>query len=248
MLDTIIIDNKDSETDDLAIHLKMYCPFLNYQGVICEQKKINIALKNPNLHILFVNPSIISNDTKFHLETEYFQQKSIICINESFKYAELAINWKSVSYLKKPFCLDKLMKSLAQAKLKIKSFDTPQLDALNTQSLTNKSKQNHLFGIPSIKGYEIIDIRDIIRCEGLQKCTKVVAKNRENIISSYSIGVFKKKLSQYSNFFSPHRSYIVNLQYVKSYQKCGVVIMKDNHSVPISQGNKKKILDRILHI
>jgi len=94
---------------------------------------------------------------------------------------------------------------------------------------------------------EILNTSEIIRCEGLQKCTRIVALKRSNIVSSYNLGEFKKLL-QIPYFFSPHKSYLINLKFVQKYLKEGSILMTDNKWVPVSRRNKKKFLDCILHV
>ncbi|MEM9916969.1 MAG: LytTR family DNA-binding domain-containing protein [Bacteroidota bacterium] len=111
----------------------------------------------------------------------------------------------------------------------------------------NKAATDQIIGIPTIDGLEILNVRDIIRCEGLQKCTRIVTRTRSDIVSSYNLGEFRKLLENFS-FFSPHKSYLVNLHCIKKYYKEGTLLMEDNTPVPVSRRCKKKFLAQILHI
>ncbi|MEO1517065.1 MAG: LytTR family DNA-binding domain-containing protein [Bacteroidota bacterium] len=104
-----------------------------------------------------------------------------------------------------------------------------------------------MIGIPTMDGLEVLKVQDIIRCEGLQKCTRIVTVDRSDIVSSYNLGEFRRLLEPY-DFFSPHKSYLVNLGFVKKYYKEGTLLMQDDATVPVSRRNKKKFLDRILHV
>ncbi len=106
---------------------------------------------------------------------------------------------------------------------------------------------NNLIGIPTVDGMEYIDVHKIIQCEGLQACTRVITTDRPNIISSYCIGKFLKLLQPFG-FYSPHKSYIINLRHVKRYGKEGIITLTDKHHVPVSRRRKTEFLGLIPHI
>jgi len=247
MLNAVIIDKKDSDVLRLTDHLKKYCPFLQCKGVVENSSCITSALRNPENNILFINPLLTPLAQTQQMIASFAKEKSIICINKTNDYAELAVAWKSSAYLRKPFGLEKLIHAVEQARGKIENnFKQLEREQL-LQQLLKRKEQNNLLGIPTIKGFEIIDVNDIIRCEGLQKCTKIIT-SQKGIVSSYSIGMFKSILAPYPNFFFSHRSHIINLKSVKAYQKCGIIVLKDNATVPVSKNNKEKFLSLILHI
>ena len=104
-----------------------------------------------------------------------------------------------------------------------------------------------LFGIPTIEGFIFFALGDIIRCEALQKCTRLVTQSRSNFVSSYNLGEFRKLLEPFG-FFSPHRSHLINPTHVSEYLREGTIIMSDNSYVPIAKHKKKVFLDSITHL
>ncbi|AUP77921.1 LytTR family transcriptional regulator DNA-binding domain-containing protein [Flavivirga eckloniae] len=51
-------------------------------------------------------------------------------------------------------------------------------------------------------------------------------------------------LIEQSNFYRPHRSYIINIQHIKQYIKKdgNYILMKNNVSVPITREKRKEFL------
>lgn len=96
-------------------------------------------------------------------------------------------------------------------------------------------------GIPTIDGFNFFSPHEIIRCEGYQNCTRIVTVKQSDIVSSYNIGVFRKKLEQF-HFFSPHKSHLINLEHMSKFHKEGTITMSDNSSVPISKRKKSNFL------
>ena len=94
---------------------------------------------------------------------------------------------------------------------------------------------------PTLKGFDFISIHDIIRCEGLQKCTRIITQEKSDIISSYNIGEFVKRLEKHG-FFQNHKSHLINLRHIKQYYKEGTIKMADNSFVPVSKRKKSQFL------
>lgn len=107
--------------------------------------------------------------------------------------------------------------------------------------------KERVVGIPTIDGYEFLFPNEIIRCEGLQKCTRILTSTKTDIISSYNIGEFKKLLESF-HFYAPHKSHLINLAYVKKYKREGIIILRDNTQIPVSKRRKGDFLEMIHHL
>ena len=104
-----------------------------------------------------------------------------------------------------------------------------------------------LIGIPTIEGMEFIDTQNIIRCEGLQKCTLIVTTEKSDIISSYNIGKFAELLEN-DGFFPCHRSHLINLQYVKKYTREGYIFFSaTSKPVPLARRKRADFLCEMRH-
>ena len=104
-----------------------------------------------------------------------------------------------------------------------------------------------IIGIPTFEGLEFVKVNQIIRCEGIQRCTRIYLDGLPNIVSSYSIGEFEKMLRKHS-FFMCHKSHLVNLHCIRKYHKNGTLIMIDHSNVPVSRRRKKHFIERVSHI
>ncbi|MCO6490916.1 MAG: LytTR family transcriptional regulator DNA-binding domain-containing protein [Phaeodactylibacter sp.] len=99
-------------------------------------------------------------------------------------------------------------------------------------------------GIPTIEGYEFLAVNEILRCEGLQKYTRVIARGKTDIVSSYNLGEFRNLLEPYG-FFAPHRSHLINLRHIRKYHKEGSIYMEDGVCVPVAKRMKKEFLSLV---
>ncbi|MCB9349619.1 MAG: LytTR family transcriptional regulator [Lewinellaceae bacterium] len=79
---------------------------------------------------------------------------------------------------------------------------------------------------------DFLKMGEILRCEVPQRFTRIVTTEGKGIISSYHIGVFRDLLEN-QGFFSPHKSHLVNLQYIRKLLREGTLVMRDGSTVPV---------------
>ena len=60
-------------------------------------------------------------------------------------------------------------------------------------------------------------------------------------MSSYNLGAYRKILDE-QVFYSVHRSYIANMNHIKSYQTSGMLIMDDNMQIPVARSVRADFL------
>ena len=119
----------------------------------------------------------------------------------------------------------------------------PEKKSINSEPSSIEVQQlpENIIGIPTIEGYDFISIQDIIRCEGYQRCTRIVTNQRSDIVSSYHIGFFKKRLEN-CGFYSTHKSHFINLHHIRKYLKEGSILMSDGTYVPLSKRRKTNFM------
>lgn len=84
------------------------------------------------------------------------------------------------------------------------------------------------------KGFEwsMIPFSDIVYCEIIDRKVYLHLKNEEVVDYYDKIAALEKKLD--NRFFKCHRSYLINLQHLKSYKR-GMAYLANNETVPVSR-------------
>ena len=197
MLKTILIDSETSFANQLAVGLQNQFPEVKICAQFCNLETANPSIRkfHPNLIFLDANlPDLRKKDFYYRGRTEGFE---IIITSNNSNHAMEAIDYQLCGYLRKPFCKDRLSKVVQNALIRLKNkAQRAELEKL-IKELRYSNSNNKLVGIPTIEGFEFLKVSDIIRCEGLQKCTRIVTIDRSDIISSYNIGEFRKILENY---------------------------------------------------
>jgi len=98
--------------------------------------------------------------------------------------------------------------------------------------------------IPCSKTFDLLALRQIIRFQGLQNYTKIFLEDGSTLLSSCNIGSYRVILES-QEFFSCHKSHLINKQHVIRYHKNGEVEMSDHSKVPVARRRKEKFFEEL---
>lgn len=127
-----------------------------------------------------------------------------------------------------------------------KTYDLGKIEKL-LKELCQSALLNQKIALPTDHGIDFIQVKSIIRCEGSKKYTRIYTTDAEPILSSYNIGKFKKLFEDITVFFLSHKSHLVNISYIKNYQRSGLIQMIDDTIVPVSVRRRNSFLDLIMN-
>ena len=243
LLSALVLTDK-SQSDSLSLtKLTQYCPQLEIRAELSCMEVASRYIKNekPNLIIIDLADSLLKG-LKMLIKKPCFDFEVIIISNNRAHFIE-AIKHCALGFILKPVNIPEFVLTIHHAEQRIRAKEEWESRILPSANLPT----HKVIGVPTIEGYEFIVIKDIIRCEGLQKCTRVVIKNRKDIVSSYNLGEFKKILEPYG-FHAPHKSFIINLSEIVKYYREGRVEMSDSSCVPVARRRKNEFLDLLLHL
>jgi two-component system, LytTR family, response regulator len=175
------------------------------------------------------------------LEQCSYKSFSVVFTTSYEHYALKAIKFSAIDFLLKPFNYDEIFYSLEKAK----SLSEPNSKIL-VNNLSGLSEQEKRIGISSSKGINYLKLGDIIRCEANGNYTIFVMKDGTQQVSSRPLKDYEDLLGEFS-FLRIHKSYLINLNYVKSFIRNdgGFITMSDDLELPISKAKKDEFLERM---
>lgn len=240
-IDAIIIDQEPSS------YLKS-CLFTQFPDIKVQGEATGISHARRLIHD--VNPSLVFADMKlFNIDSllEMTQGLSnrceMICLSNCADDAISALRHHVCGFILKPLNAGDIVISVKTA-----------LKNLEAQAPTDTSidqapalPHTRLIGIPTMEGIDFLYVHEIIRCEGLQKCTRVLTMRRKSLLSSYNIGEFKKLLDTYG-FFLCHKSHLINLMHVKRVTREGFIFLSDAEAVPLARRKRLEFLQQLKHL
>ncbi|MGB0523216.1 MAG: LytR/AlgR family response regulator transcription factor [Flammeovirgaceae bacterium] len=240
----LIIDDEQKARKLLSVLLHEHCPEITELEVAADLpegiKKIHQF--RPNVIFLDVEMPEYSGLelTKFINVNEF--EFEIIFTTAYAHYAVQAFELSAVDYLLKPLRPDKLKEAVSRVASSFKKNHlAQQLEAL--KSCFERNEFNKI-GIPNSDGILFLNIDEIIVIEADGPYSKVYSKNTEMILVSKPMKYFVDLLISRQVFYKPHRSYLINLKFVRQFVKKdgGYILMDNDQVISISKENRDSFL------
>lgn len=156
-------------------------------------------------------------------------------------YAIKAFRLSAIDYLLKPIQEDQLTEAVKKLKEEKKNRDNQS--RLNALSENLREERNEVLCIPSQSGFEYLPVSEIEYLEADGSYVKIYCINNRSLTVSKNLKYFENALADCTNFIRPHRSFLVNIDYVTNYSKSdgGFLILKRNVQIPVSRERKQAI-------
>ncbi len=244
MLNALIIDDEIDARNALEVLLTKFVKDVNVvgqaSGVKTGIEQINSL--NPDVVFLDIN---MEDGTGFDLLDELSEIKFHLVFVTAFnQYAIKAFKYTAFDYLLKPVDLQELRKCVER----LNSIGKVTVGNTRMQELrtTHKSGQFSKITLPNLGGFDVVDIEEIIRCEGQKNYTTFYLKDNRKLVVSKTLKEYELILQEH-NFLRVYQSHLINLKCIKQYQKGrgGTVVMEDGSEIPVSREKKEVLLRKI---
>jgi two-component system LytT family response regulator len=247
MIRTIIIDDEMHCIDRLTGLVKEYhADTIEILGACKTAEEGLRAIQTLRPELVFLDIQI--HDTiAFDLLRQIGEIDFEVIFTTAFdKYAVEAFRFSAIDYLLKPIVPEELQQSVKRLEKKIAKDETAQkLDTLfhNFKNIQGASRR---IAVPVMNGLVFIQVSDIIRCESAINYTTLFLKDKQKLTVARTLREFEELLTN-ANFYRVHNSHLVNLAYIKNYNKGkgGILTMTDNSQVEVSTRRKDDFLKRL---
>lgn len=249
-MEAIIIDDERKARNLLRILITENCPKIT-SIIEAEDLLSGVELvKERRPQIVFLD---IEMPEHSGLEILNFLNKEDVTFEIIFTtaysdYAIRAFQLSAIDYLLKPLRAETVKSAIEKAIQQIGKSDI----SLKLEELKKSLKTSNFnkIGLPFADGFKFVNFEDIILFEADGMYTKVTTVKETEILVCKPLRHFVELLEIQSNFYKPHRSYLINLKYIKEYIKKegGYIIMDNNKSVSIANDKKEEFLTIIQNI
>lgn len=243
MIRAIIIEEDASAREHLRMMINEADEEIEIVGECASLKKAEEAVEDIEPELLFLNVKV-SEESGFDLLDRIPPDLcEAILMSADESEALKALRYGAAGYVLKPVAKDELKHAIVHAKRRI-SAAQPEVDYGKLfDYIRNAEGGNDKIALPTPDGFLFIRSREIIRCESDKVYTWVHMNGGKKILCSYNIGEFRKILPDHA-FFQVHKSHILSLQYVRSYNgKDSTVELTEGTIIPVSRRNKAAFLN-----
>lgn len=250
MMKVLIIDDERKARNVLRILLKENCKEIT---TILEAEDLLsgvelIKKEQPKLVFLDVEmPEHSGLEIINFIEKDNYNFE-IIFVTAYSDYAIKAFQLSAIDYLLKPVRPSQIKEAVNKA---ISNIGKNELsERLEELKKSFNSQQLKKIAIPFSEGIKFICFEDIIFFEADGMYTKITTTTVSSLLVSKPLKHFVELLQSQNTFYKPHRSYLVNLSFIKEYIKKdgGYIIMENNHIVSISKDKKEEFLKLVSYM
>lgn len=244
MIRAIIVDDEQHCVDRLTDLLAKDFDDTVHVMAICNT--VDDAVKT----IQKLQPDLVFLDIQIHEQSGFDLLKLIdkrdfeVIFTTAFdNFAVQAFRFSAIDYLLKPIDATDLQEAIGKLKQMRLSSDTSAKINLLLDNLKETNVTSKRIRVPVMNGFVMIQVSDIIRCESEINYTTFFLKDKQKLLVSKTLKEFEELLSAY-HFFRVHNSHLVNLAYVKSYNKGkgGSIVLMDGTGIEISTRRKEEFL------
>jgi two-component system LytT family response regulator len=242
-LRTIIVEDEQLSRETLSAYLKKYCPEVDLIGMAKDVRegKALIETAKPDLVLLDVEMpygnafDLLESLSEINFET--------IFITAYSHYAMRALNFSASYYILKPIDIEELMNAVKKVHESKKNNESNVHTKTLVENIKTVSDQSKKVVLPTMEGFDVVEVQDIVRCQGNDNFTDFYLKDGTKKMICRTLKFYDEILKDFG-FMRVHRSHMVNLNYITSYKrgKGGTLTMIDGSEVDVSPGKKQELL------
>ena len=247
ILRTILIDDEPRGLNSLQKLLE-----LNYPDVVMHATCTNVDDAIEKIQQL--HPDLIFLDIAMPVKNGFDLLKGlrdvlfeVIFVTAHNQFMVEAFHFSAVDYLLKPVDDELLIDAVKRAKKRIiEKSGSKNIETFLHNMKQKQTPQNMKLCIPSLKGFQVVELNDILYAEAAGNYTNFYFTNDPLICTSKPIHEYEELLAD-AGFVRIHKSYLVNLLHVKEYLKGegGSVILSNGTEVEVARRKKDIFLSKM---
>lgn len=237
-----IVEDEPSAREVLKAYLAKYCPQVEVVGEAKDAREAIEGLHRVQPQLVFLDVElpygnafdILDACRDIHFETIFvtaYSEYSLRALNESASY-----------YLLKPISIEELILAVNKVEKQIEDKAIDQRNRILLDNLRESNPRRKQIVLPTLEGFEVVKIEDIVRLQGNGNFTDLYLRNKSKKMVCRFLKHFEEILPP--PFLRVHKSHIVNLDCVTGYLKTsgGLIQLEDGEEIELSPSYKEAFL------
>ncbi len=240
----LIIDNEEQIRIGLEKQLKTFCPQVTQIQQATGVVSGLLAISNYKPDLVFLDVEMDDGtgiELASKLESYSFQ---LVFITAHDKYAVNAFKLSAIDFLLKPIDVEDLINSVVRAEKNIKNKTLELQFKILQESISSIAVTDKKIVLKDNESIYFVKVSDIVRCKAEGPYTEFYLMSDQKIIISKSLKEYEEVLEPFG-FVRTHHSHLINIKHISRFDKAdgGVLVMDNEHVVPVSQRKRELILE-----
>ncbi len=240
----LILDDIRISREGLATLLNKIDPDIEIAASVATTEEARQVFEEMTIDVAFLDIQLQAG-TSFDLVDEIPFETKVVFITAYDEHAISAIRKGAFDYLLKPINSSDLRNCIQR----IRDVDLQMAESNQFGNAKNDDARVHsdLIGITGLDSIIFLKIEDIMYLKADGKYT-MIQTTTEHITSSKNLKVFETMLPE-SKFMRVHHSFLLNLKYIKKFQKeYNTLVLENGAQIPVSKSRKDLLMQRLMHV
>ncbi len=246
MIKLVLVEDEQEIVSLLKKIIADYCPDFSIIGTASDFNSAKILLQETKPDIALLDINLPGGNTFDILKSLPNIAFKVIFLTGYEEFAIQAIKFCAIDYLLKPLDPAELIKALHQGAKSIKDENDKQKLEAFFRNIGEPARDHKVIVLKTSESIHIVEVSDIVRCESDSSYTTFFLSDGQKILISKPLKEYDELLSSF-HFFRVHQSHLVNMKYVKKFEKAngGFIVMRDGSNVPVSFRKKDALISTI---
>jgi two-component system LytT family response regulator len=246
-LRTILVDDEPRGLNSMQKLLELNCPEVVIIATCTSADAAIEKIQDLQPDLVFLDIAMpAKNGFDLLRELEGFRFE-VIFVTAHNQFMIDAFHFSAIDYLLKPVDEELLVSAVQRTRSRIhEKSGSKNIETLLYNVQQKQSPQHMKLCLPSLKGFQVVELNDILYAESAGNYTNFHFNNKNVICTSKSIYEYETLLAD-AGFVRIHKSYMVNLGHVKEYIRGegGYVILSDGKSLEVARRKKDLFLSKM---
>jgi len=237
---SVIVEDETAAREVLRSYLTKYCPQVEIVGEAQNSREAIPLLHELQPQLVFLDVEMPFGNAFDVLEACSDLTFETIFVTAFSDYSLKALNMSAAYYLLKPISIEELIVAVNKVHQEVMNKELFNRNRVIVENFREPKAEKQQVILPTMEGFEIVKMEEIVRLKGNGNFTDLYLTNGNKKMACRFLKHFSEMLPL--PFLRVHKSHIVNLNFVKLYNKGGYITLEDGAEVEISPTYKEDFL------
>jgi len=219
-INAVIIDDQIDNVRLLSHFINKYSTQINIVGSTGSFNEVNELITSTKPDIVFLDIMLGTRSSFDLLKNLTFKDFKLVFVTAFDEYAVKAFKYNAFDYLLKPIKIEDVIRVTAKIQQELHDNNNALVSkqVKGMLKLFDNSSQQTSIAVASVNKVDVIKLEDIVFLKSDGRYTSFYLSDKRIIISSKNLGEYEEIIAS-PNFYRIHKSYILNINYLKSINK-----------------------------